>query len=222
MAKFPHLSPDNIDYGTTEFPKENGEYNTILVFDNATSMQLIEQLEPLLQEAQDEAEAAFAELPVKSRKKLGSVTMMQPFSPVYDENENETGEFEFRFKTSYSGEDKKTGNTWKRTLPIFDAFRQPVDAKKLKIYGGSKLRVAFSPSPYFVSGSGQAGLTLYLDAVQIIELSSFTRSAEDFGFEEETEGFGFDPDEYADDSAEDAASDEEKESSDSAEDEADF
>lgn len=55
---------------------------------------------------------------------------------------------------------------------------------------GSVIRVAFCCAPYFVEGQGMGGLSLYLNAVQIIRLNtSGERSASDYGFGAEEGGF---------------------------------
>jgi len=90
-----------------------------------------------------------------------------------------------------SGEVKngpKKGQKWSRKPMIFDAAGQPM-RKVPDIYGGTIGRVRFSLRPYFIKGTGAAGLKLALEAVQIIDLvSGGQRSASSCGFEAE-EGY---------------------------------
>jgi hypothetical protein len=186
VFKFPNLI--NPDYGTEEFPKKGGEFNVRLILEGAEAQALIDKLQPEMDKALTEAEEKFAQLPVATRKKLKAVTPNDFYTEVFDkETEEPTGQFEFRFKTSASGTNKR-GEKWTRTVPIFDAKGKP--AKNIKaIWGGTVGKIAYSVSPYFVAGSGAAGITLYLDAVQIIELSAGdSRNASEYGFGEE-EGF---------------------------------
>jgi len=186
IFKYPNLTKP--DYGTKEFPKKDGEYNVRLVLEGKAAQELIAKLQPEMEKAIAEAEEKFAQLPVATRKRLKGVTPNPYYTEVFDkETEEPTGQYEFRFKTAASGVNKK-GERWHRTVPIFDAKGKPV--KNLKeIWSGTVGKVAYSVSPYFVAGSGAAGITLYLEAVQIIELNAGGgRSASEFGFSEE-EGF---------------------------------
>lgn len=186
IFKYPNLIKP--DYGTKEFPKKNGEYNVRLILEGKAAQELIAALQPEMEKAIAEAEEKFAQLPVATRKRLKGVSPNPYYTEVFDkETEEPTGQYEFRFKTAASGVNKK-GERWERTVPIFDAKGKPV--KNLKeIWSGTVGKVAYSVSPYFVAGSGAAGITLYLEAVQIIELNAGGgRSASEFGFSEE-DGF---------------------------------
>ena len=186
IFKYPNLIKP--DYGTKEFPKKDGEYNVRLVLEGEAAQELIAKLQPEMDKALAEAEEKFAQLPVATRKRLKEVTPNPYYTEVFDkETEEPTGQYEFRFKTAASGVDKN-GKRWYRTVPIFDAKGKPV--KNLKeIWSGTVGKIAYVVSPYFVAGSGAAGITLYLEAVQIIELNAGgSRSASEFGFSEE-EGF---------------------------------
>ena len=76
-----------------------------------------------------------------------------------------------------------------RKVPLFDSMQQPVKLSD-EPGNGSVIRVAFCCAPYFVEGQGMGGLSLYLNAVQIIRLNtSGERSASDYGFGAEEGGF---------------------------------
>jgi len=186
IFKYPNLIKP--DYGTKEFPKKNGEYNVRLILEGKAAQELIAALQPEMEKAIAEAEEKFAQLPVATRKRLKGVSPNPYYTEVFDkETEEPTGQYEFRFKTAASGVNKK-GERWERTVPIFDAKGKPVKNIK-EIWSGTVGKVAYSVSPYFVAGSGAAGITLYLEAVQIIELNAGGgRSASEFGFSEE-DGF---------------------------------
>ena len=196
IFKFPNLIKP--DFGTEKYPKEGGEYNVRLVLTLDEAQPLIDKLEPEMEKAKEAAEAAFKELSVPARKKLGGIKAQDFYQEVYDrETEEPTGEVEFRFAMKASGKNKK-GEKWERKPTIFDAKGKPVTLKS--IWGGTKGKVSFEVSPYFVDGTGVYGIKLYLRAVQIIELNQGgSRSASDFGFGEED---GFDGADVEDDNTE--------------------
>lgn len=182
---FPHLVDP--DYGTDEYPKKDGEYNVTLKLSAREAQPLIDQLESLHREAVAMGEEKFKELKPAIKKKLGELKVNDLFTEEYDkETEEPTGNLLFKFKTKASGVTKK-GKPWERTLPIFDAKGTKFSPDS--IWGGSEGRVSFAAAPYFVPGQGMAGVTFYLNAVQILELrAGGAASADAFGFGEE-EGF---------------------------------
>lgn len=94
----------------------------------------------------------------------------------------------FKFKMTHIIKVKATGEEFTKTVPIFDAKKHSI-ANDLKGVGnGSKVRIAYELSPFFMSKSN-FGVSLRLSAVQIIDLVEFGgASADSFGFDEE-EGF---------------------------------
>lgn len=187
------------DYGTDEFPKPDGEYSLRLRLTEAEAEPLLEKLKPLLQAAYEEGRAKFAELPVATRKKLKDITENELFQVEYDkETEEPTGNVLFKFAMKASGKSKKTGKEWSRKPVIFDAKgKKMVNAPA--IWGGTVGKVSFEVRPYFIVGSGAAGLKLGLNAVQIIDLvSGGGRDAEGYGFGEE-DGYEADDEQDAED-----------------------
>lgn len=193
IFKFPNLIKP--DFGTDKYPKEGGEYNVRLVLPLEEAQPLIDKLQPEMDKAEEEAQAKFKELSVPQRKKLGAPKAQDFYQEVYDrDTEEPTGEVEFRFAMKASGKNAK-GEKWERKPTIFDAKGKPVTLKA--IWGGTKGKVSFEVSPYFVDGTGVYGIKLYLRAVQVIELNQGgSRSASDFGFGQED---GFDSSEMEDD-----------------------
>ena len=219
------------DFGTKEYPKENGELSTKVVYQASDPLiqKFLKAIDPLYQEALAEGAEAFSKLKVEQRKKLGSMKENPLYSELYDqETEQPTGEIEFKVARAYSGQFRdgpKKGKTWKSVVPIFDSSgnRIPTHDKNceplqgaIAIYGGTKGRISVSAAPYFVSATGVAGLKLYLEGVQIIELSSRgEKSADSLGFGRVDGGYahseaaraGFDDDDA--DSADAASNDDE-------------
>jgi hypothetical protein len=192
VFRFPALV--EADYGNKEFPKPDGEYKVGVILTEEQAAPLLEKLAPAIEEAQAQAAEEFAQLAVATRKKLGNYTWNDVYQVEYDkETEEPTGRLIFNFKMKASGKrtNKATGKTetWTRKPTLFDAKGQPLKGKLPAIWGGTEGVVAFVTRPYFIPGTGAAGLSLQLDAVQIIELrSGGDRSADSYGFEEE-EGY---------------------------------
>lgn len=199
--KFPKLSEP--DYGSKDYPKPDGEYSTKAVAraDDPVIQAFIAKLQPLYQAAMDEAAEKFKQLKIDTRKKLGAVKPNDLFTTVYDkETEEPTGEIEFKFAMKASGERKKgpkQGTRWTRSPDLYDA-RGNAMRKVPSIWGGTVARVSFEASPYFIPGTGAAGLKLNLVAVQIIDLvSGGQRTAASHGFEEE-DGYSHDDGSFQD------------------------
>lgn len=200
-AVYPKLT--NIDYGTKEYPKPDGEYSVKLRMSKDEAEEMLDRknkdgvtLREIHAQAIEEGQAEFAKLPVASRKKLGSLTENPLYTEVYDkETEEPTGDVEFKFKRKASGVNQKTKKKWEAKPDLFDAKGRKL-GKGVEIWGGSTLKVAFEASPYFVSGQGSAGVSLRLQAAQVIDLiSGGSRDASGYGFEEE-EGYEYDPEDY--------------------------
>lgn len=105
-------------------------------------------------------------------------------NPPYQEDED--GNFLFTFKMKASGT-RPNGERWEQKPILYDAKGNVFQANGKTIWGGTKAKVAFQISPYWVSTIG-AGVTLRLKAVQIIELVTGGNDASSYGFIEE-EGF---------------------------------
>lgn len=215
VFKFPKLVEP--DYGSTEYPKPDGEFSTkgIAQLSDPAVQAFIQKLQPLHDEAIAKAEEEFKKLKVETRKKLGKVQVNDLFTTLYDqETEEETGEIEFKFAMKHRIEVKKGPNAGKVFLKypaLFDAKGKPIIVRDKKgktldgapqIWGGTVGKVSFEASPYFIPGTGAAGLKLNLTAVQIIDLvSGGQRSASAYGFEEEDgyEADDIDPNETSED-----------------------
>ncbi len=194
------------DFGTKEYPKPEGEYSLKLRLSQDDADAWLGRknkdgvtLQDAYDEAMSEGEAAFDKLGVATRKKLGEIKKNDLYTVVYDEETEEpTGDVEFKFSMKASGEFKngpRAGKKWSRTPDLFDAKGKKI-GKGVNIWGGSEGKVSFAASPYFIPGTGAAGLKLMLGGVQVIELvTNGSRSADSYGFDEE-EGFGYDPDDY--------------------------
>lgn len=107
--------------------------------------------------------------------------------------EDDDGNLIFNFKMKASGT-TRNGEQFTRSPKLFDAAGKPCN--DARVGGGTVARVSFEPYRYYAKMVGGAGVSLRLEAVQIIELQEWSsgRNAEGYGFEQED---GFSVDEYA-------------------------
>lgn len=181
VAVFPRLNkPD------TKF-NPDGDWSTKL------RMPVIEEVQDLMNTIEAEAEKQFNET-VEGFKKDGKAAQAKavkkadlPFRMAVDADGNETGEVEFSFKQKAVIK-KKDGTTTNVTPGLFDAKGKPFPRAKA-IWGGSTIKVSASIVPYYVAGTKQAGVSLRLNGVQVLELVTGTGGdAKSMGFGEE-EGY---------------------------------
>ena len=197
IFKFPKLTQP--DYGTKEYPKPDGDYNTRVILDGSSSkfLELLGKMEPIMATARDEAELAFGQLDKKTRDKFPhGVTMNPLFDKVYDDQEEPTGEVEMRFKMKASGVRKDEAKTkWTSRPAVWDSKNQKWD-NTVDIWGGTEGRVMFTMRPYFIPATGIGGVSMQLVEAQIKVLVSKGSAASGF---DEVEG-GADIDDHREES----------------------
>jgi hypothetical protein len=90
-----------------------------------------------------------------------------PYAKEKDADGKETGDYVFKFKT-------------KNKPALFDGAGKPI--QNVNVFGGSKIIVSATAAPY--STGGNTGVTLYLNAVQVVELVSGDSNGgqQSFGF----------------------------------------
>lgn len=184
---FPRVSAPGQNYN-----KDGMEYSTKFRLEAAEGKAIRAHFAPIIAEAVELGRAEFDALPLNTRKKIkGGFTANDTFGDdLFDEaTEQPTGEIQLKFSRRAAGVSKKTGKPWAITLPIFDAkgsLMQGVD-----VWAGSRGRVSFEYEPYFIPGTGEAGLSKRLVAVQVTQLvSKGVLSADQYGFREE-DGYTF-------------------------------
>lgn len=102
-------------------------------------------------------------------------------------SETKEGDTVFKFKTKSSYR-TKSGDIMNRVVPIYDSQGKPLP-KNVDIGHGSIVKVAFSIQPYYKTKNIR-GLTLYLNAVQVLELvERGDGDAASFGFGAEEGGY---------------------------------
>ena len=126
--------------------------------------------------------------------RLLKITKLQkqfPYETVVDDDGNETGDLEFKFKQKAVVTSKKTGKSYEIKPKVFDAKGQPI-TKPLPLGNGSTIKVAFEPSPYFVAATKVVGVSLRGFDIQVIDLVEYgAGTGSVFGAEE---GFELDED----------------------------
>jgi len=148
----------------------------------ADAQELMDKLNEIVEPFYEETKAS-----LKTKKKREALKMSVPFWEEEDEEGEPTGNVIFRFKSKAVGKNNKTGETWKNQVALFDGKGKPT---KVKVGGGSTIKVAAEVVPFHMASNDAAGVTLRLKAVQVIELSEFgSRSADSYGFGAEDGGF---------------------------------
>ena len=138
-------------------------------------------VQELLDEITETAEAqlfkAKAELTKKGGaniKKASELKCSLPFAPEYEQDGSETGRYILKAKSKAAGV-TAAGKKWERKIPLFDAGTsgkvKPIPHGSVGIFSGSILKVEVVANPYIALGLKIAGLSFYINAVQVIELS---------------------------------------------------
>lgn len=181
IAKYPWLNTPS-----TAFSKNEYKTGLLLKADEEATDKFIEFVNGLVNESLAKA--------VEDLKKEGKVAAAKqvvkrfPYKVELDkETGEETGFIEFNFSTQATSKDGK-----QRKMRLFDAIAKDINPSEVKVGGGSIIKVNFTPSPYYMAASKEAGVKFYLNAVQILDLVEFGGGrASDYGFEEEEEGYSY-------------------------------
>ena len=191
--------------GVAIYPKLNtpdtkfdaaGVYETKLKFDpaaedgvlgktSATWAQIKEAVDAQQEEFLKQKKAELAKGDGKAKNKAKTIeSIAWGEEPDYNDEGEETGliVIKAKLKASGTGKDKKP---WSRRPVLFDAKNKKMSAE-IQVWGGSELKVAGKIVPYYNAKDNVVGSTMYLEAVQVIDLvSGQGRDAGAFGFGEE-------------------------------------
>ena len=148
-----------VDRPNTRFSDE-GEYQVAFTIPRKDAKKFMAQIDEWMELSKKESGA----------KKLAD--------PPYKEDGKDVL-FKFKQKPFFKG---KNGEKRKVTIRLIDSKLNPCN---VSIGRGSEVKVSFRPVAWTVQGG--AGITMYMDAVQIINLIPYN-PVSDMGFEEE-EGF---------------------------------
>jgi hypothetical protein len=161
--------------------KPTGYKSITVKFPLEVTQKLLEQLETTYNEIKKYAPCFKGAKPAKGSK------------PNFGTKLDKDGDIVFKFRTKSQGKNPRTGETWDKTINVFDSAGKPV---LVEIGNGSSVQVAYEIGPKFVDGT-KYGLNLYLSAVMVKNLVQYQPgqvSAESFGFdiEDAPEGSEFD------------------------------
>lgn len=181
VFRFPKLNePD------TKF-KEAGEYSVQLVVPQEQAQELITFLTNAHEDWYRRYTAEKKRAKAVPRKKAD-----YPFTFEVDpETGEQTGNVIFRFKMTASGVSKQTGKEWRRRPALFDSKGKPIDPSAVAIWSGSEGKVAYSIYEYESTPQQGVGISLKLEAVQVLKLvtGGNDRNAEEYGFTPEEGGY---------------------------------
>lgn len=158
IAQYPRLLiPD------TKFVPE-GNYSVTMEFTGDDAKTLADFLDTKMEESYKEAKGNNPDKKIKAAD--------APYSW------NDAGTLSVNFKMKASGT-TKDGKKWTRKPALLNADLTPFEGAE--IAGGSKLAISFTPSPFYTSMIG-AGVSMRLEAVQVIEPPETISEVADYGF----------------------------------------
>ncbi len=166
-ALYPHLNKPDVKFN------ENGEYKVSLKIPEAKAKGMIALYEKALQSSISEAEEKLGGKKVKLAPKPYSV---------------EDGFAVFKYKMKATGVNRKTKEPFSQRPQLFDAKKNPLNPTSCNIWGGSKMKIAYTLRSYYSPAIG-AGITSQLKAVQVIELVENKQAdlfAKEDGYENQT------------------------------------
>jgi hypothetical protein len=151
---------------------EAGIYSVKLQFTGDDAQKLSAFLDTKLQESIAEA------------KKENVGKKIKEASAPYEWTDDNTIVVNFKMKASGIG---KSGMSWSRKPALFDAKGKPL-VGEVRVGQGSLLAVSYEPSLFYTSLIG-AGVSLRLNAVQIVKLVEYTGGPDNPGFGEHEGGY---------------------------------
>ena len=146
-AIYPHLNKPDVKFS------EAGEYKVTLKVNKSDASKMLGEYKQAIDDSLIKAEKE------NKGKKIESAPI--PYT--------EEGDYVFfKYKLKATGTNFKTKEKFSQRPALFDAKNNPID-NSILIFGGSKMKIAYSLVPYFTPMLG-AGITARIKAVQVIEL----------------------------------------------------
>jgi hypothetical protein len=182
---YPHLNrPDD------RFDKENPKYTTKIRLKQSD-----EDVQKLMQRLDQLADEAFDTARKENAKDAKKITRANPYEAETDDAGNDTGNIIVKAAMKASYKDKKTGQSVDMRPALKDAKRNDIDPSTVRIGGGTEAKLAMRVRGYYVASQKKAGITLDLNAVQILKLVEYNGGggnyfAEEDGFEAEDDQRG--------------------------------
>jgi hypothetical protein len=172
-------------------------FKVTLRLEGAAADKLKEIINPVVDAAYDEQVEVFKTRIEESKGKalkdaragLEDMVKKYPYEEDVDDDGEGNGKWLFKFKQNARIKTKQ--GYMDITIPLFDGQGNKMAEN---IYGGSRIKVNFSMRGYYMESAGEAGTTLDINAIQVIELvSSNAGNADDYGFGAEEGAFETDP-----------------------------
>lgn len=179
VASFPHLAE-----AQTKFVKE-GVYDVTLYFDEKAGSEFVASLEEAYNQACKEAKEKYEEQKPQYKKDNPEIKFEQFYREEVDDNGFATGRIFVKFKRQATVK-TKDNKLLEFSVAVFDRYNQAMPKEVVaKASSGSIMKAAFKANPYFVAAGAKAGISLQLEAVQIVELKEWigNKSASYYGFQ---------------------------------------
>lgn len=161
--------------------QDGASYSTGLVLSAEASADLRAQCDAWAEQALSDAKGDPKKV-AAAKAKRKEITLNAPYLTELDKDNNETGNFVFKFKTNACA----TVNSVKKFFKpsIWSAANPPVEiTKDLNMYSGSTIKVNFSPTLYYTAATFTCGVSLRLNGLQVIKLvAGGYRTADSLGF----------------------------------------
>lgn len=180
ILKFGHILKPN-----TKF-KATGVYTADIILE--PSAPGVQPLLDAIQAAANKAKADFIanETNAAKKKKYAGYAVHVPYGADTDQDGNETGNTVLKAKND-AVITKKDKTTFTKTIAVYDAKGKPMVGKN--VGRGSKVKLAIIVAPFKMDATSKVGVTLWLEAVQVLDLVTFgAKDSAGFGFGEE-EGY---------------------------------
>jgi hypothetical protein len=178
VAKYPWLNkPD------TKFDPQ-GVYRVQLALDPEKHEEFLARLDEMVEKSVAQAKA---DLRKNKPQDIDKIIVKPAYEKEYDSDGEETGMVEIKFKMKHIINTKNGDITL--TPDLFDGKGNVINPKEVNIYGGSKMRINFTPRAYYMASTKMAGVSMQLNAVQVIELVERGSDSSFYGFGEVDDGF---------------------------------
>jgi len=156
-----------------------GEYRTTLAVPTESCEEFCKKLDKILDDFFNE------QVEVAKPQDKKKIKKAEPYTQQYNDAGEETGNM--LFKTKLKAEvTMKSGETYTQKPKLFDAKGQPLPSS-INPYGGTQAKLSVQVVPYCMPATKECGLSLRLQAVQVIQLvqGGGGSNSTDYGFGEE-------------------------------------
>jgi len=175
VAVFPRLNEPDF-----KWKPEAGQYSTKIRLPKEEAEAFLAKFQVMADDIYTQTLAATKGKKDKKGKLIEVENAGLPFAVETDKEGTETGSLLIAFTANASYIDKITKVKKEIKPGIYDSQGKPTN---VQVGGGSILKVAFQPMPYYNEGAGKTGVSFRLEGVQVVELRQFGGNL-NFGVEE--------------------------------------